>query len=107
MPRPRPLAPSTANRRCGHRAAQAHQRLVGAGVDRHPSRGHLLTGGVEGNGGQRCLVRIDPDGDHDVRRPFTAGGGNCRGGQPDSKKSLSTPLSSHTTAGRRPAVARS
>ncbi|MDP9209580.1 MAG: hypothetical protein M3O65_14040 [Actinomycetota bacterium] len=87
LDRPAPLRP-------GRRPGQ--QLLARLGAGRQPQLGQELAVGIQGGGGQRALVRVDPDGDH--RWPFVAAdrddpatGSLTSGGH--------TPLLSHVTAG--------
>src|SRR6266702_3095860 len=89
---PSPLAPSTAQRRWGQRAAQASSRVVVWWSTRRRwwSWGWwcgLMTAAVI-----EALWGVDADGDHRCLRR----GGQVRDGQPDFRRGI--PLLSHVTA---------
>ena len=103
MPPPRPVAPSTAQRRSGPGGRPGQQLLGGLAGGGYAQLAEQSAVGVERSSGQRALVGIDADGDHG--RPFVAAdrddpatGSLTSGGH--------TPLLSHVTAGAGRAPAR-
>ena len=62
-PRPRPAAPSTAHRRCGHCRAHARNRVTVLRLTSSPIVAPDIAAGRHGDRGERALARVDPHGD--------------------------------------------
>jgi hypothetical protein len=82
VPRPKPLAPSTANRRCGHCWLPGHQLSEGSGVDCEPALCNLVARIVDRDCDVGRFVRIDADPDHELPA-VRASRWDVRGGHPD------------------------